>query len=224
MHIEFERVIVPFDERRPSRATARRLIGCALAGIALAMGPGSAHGKIHKCIDPTTRAITLSQIECPDTRLPSAAEVAASAEATRAAQNSADSTESAERADRQLLEHFPDEAAHRKTEGAEIESVVRRIRFTIRRYDELAAQREPLDVQAAFYVGKTMPAALRRAIDDNEASFKGLVDTFHGLERNVADIVARYGTERARLRKLWSGASAGSMGPLDAASAPTHAK
>jgi hypothetical protein len=87
MHIEFERVIVAFDERRTSRATARRLIGCALAGIALAIGPGPALGKIHKCIDPKTRAVTLSQVECPETRLPSAAEVAASAETKRAAQN-----------------------------------------------------------------------------------------------------------------------------------------
>jgi hypothetical protein len=205
MHIEFERGTEPFADRRRSRATRCRLIGCALAGIALAIGPGSALAKINKCVDPKTHAPILSEFACPDATLPSSAEVAASAEAARVAKNDEEAARTARVANAQLLGRFPDEAAHRTAEAAEIDAVIHNIRITMRRFDELAAERKPLDVQAAFYVGKTMPPTLRRAIDDNEASFRGLVDTFRGQERSVADIVAHFRTEREQLRKLWSG-------------------
>jgi hypothetical protein len=205
MSIGFERSIVSSADRRASRTTTCRLIGCALAGIALAIGSGSAHARINKCVDPKTQAATLSQFACPDAKLPSSAEVAASAEAARVAKNDAEAARTARLADGQLLARFPDEPAHRQAEAAEIDAVIRKIRITIRRFDELAAERKPLDLQAAFYVGKPMPPTLRRAIDDNEATFRGLVDTFRGQERSVADIVARYRTEREQLRKLWSG-------------------
>jgi hypothetical protein len=151
------------------------------------------------------------------------AETAASVEAARVAKIEGEAFQVARRADRQLLERYPDEAAHRRAEAAEIDGVVRNIRTTMRRYDELAARRRPLDIEAAFHTAATMPAALRRAIGDNDGSFNGLIDAFRGQERGVADIVARYRTERERLRRLWAGAAAGSLGLLDAASAPARA-
>lgn len=192
-------------ERRTSHATTCRLIGSALAGIALAIEPGPALARIYKCVDPKTRAVTMSQTQCPDATLPSAAEVAASAEAARVAKNDAEAARTARLADSQSLAHFPDEAAHRRSEAEEIDAVIRKIRFTMRRFDDLVAERRPLDVQAAFYVGKPMPLPLRRAIEDNEGSFRGLADIFRGEEKSVADIVVRYRTEREPLRKLWSG-------------------
>ncbi len=201
----------------------RSLFSCAFAGVVLATGIGPAFGKVYKCVDPKTHEVTLSQTECADARSPSMAETAAGIEAARVAKNDADSLESARRADRQLLKRFPDEALHRRAEAAELDGVIRNIRLTMRRYDELAARRKPLDVEAAFHATGTMPATLRRAISDSDGSFNGLVDTFHGQERSVADIVARYRGERQRLLKLLAGASAGSMGLLDAASVPGRA-
>lgn len=202
----------------------RAALCCAVAGVVLATGAGPALAKVYTCIDPKTREVTLSQTECPDTRSPSMAETAAGVEAARVARIEADALESAKRADRQLLKRFPDEASHRKAEAAELDGVLRNIRLTMRRWDELAAKRKPLDIEAAFHATGTMPAALRRAIGESDGSFNGLADAFHGQERSVADIVARFRAERERLRRLWAGAAAGSMGPLDAASVPARAK
>jgi hypothetical protein len=92
------------------------------------------------------------------------------------------------------------------------------------RVDDDRPVRKPLEDQAAFYVGKPRPPILQRAIDANDASFTALTDVFHGLESEVADIVARYDGERDRLRKLWAGAPLGSMGLLAPASAPARAR
>lgn len=196
---------------------------CAFVGVVLATSVGPAFGKVYKCVDPETHAVTLSQTECPEARSPSMAETASGIEAARVAKIEADAIESAGRADRQLLKRFPDEASHRSAQATELDVVIRNIRVTMRRYDELAAKRKPLDVEAAFHATGTMPATLRRAIGDNDGSFDGLADTFRGQERSVADIVARYRIERRRLLKLLADASAGSMGSLDAASVPARA-
>ena len=198
---------------------------CAVAGVVLATGAGPALAKAYyKCVDPKTHEVTMSQTECADARSPSMAETAAGIEAARIEKNGADALESARRADRQLLKRFPDEASHRSAEAAELDGVIRNIRLTMRRYDELAAKRKPLDAEAASHAAAAMPAALLRAIGDNDGSFDGLADAFRGQDRGVADIVARFRAERERLRRLWAGAAAGSMGPLDAASAPAPAR
>lgn len=202
----------------------RTIFFSAFAGVVLATNVGPAFAKVYKCVDPKTQAVTLSQTECADARSPSMGETAAGIEAARVAKIEADTIESARRADRQLLKRFPDEASHRSAEAAELGGVIRNIRVTMRRFDELAARRKPLDVEAAFHASGTMPAALRRAISDNDGSFNGLADTFRGQERSVADIVVRYRAQRERLRRLWAGAAAGSMGPLDAASVPARTK
>ncbi len=211
--------LFPLDRR-----TTCRIVGCAVVLCGVAIGPCIARSKVYKCIDPKTHAVTLSQTECPDTRSPSPAEIAAIAEAARIKKVEDVARQAAERDDRQLLEQFPDEPSHRAAESAELAVVIGNIRKTLQRFDQLVAQRRPLEVQAAFYVGKPLPLTLRRAIDDNDGSFAGLVDAFRGHQRNVDDVVARYATQRERLRRLWAGASAGSMGPLDAASASTPAK
>ncbi len=212
----------PAQRLRP--AVSHRLVAIAIAGAALAMGPGAAFGKVYKCVDPKSKAVTLSQFPCPDARSPSMAEAASSVETARIATIEDEARQSAARADRQLLERFPDEASHRRAEAVEIDGVMRNIRLAMRRFDELADKRKGLDTEAAFHPRGPMPAPLRRSIDDNDGSFNGLADAFRGQERSVTDIVARYRVERERLHKLLAGASAGSMGPLDASSAPGGAK
>ncbi len=224
MPIDSEKAPGAADRSRTARTTRPLLVGSALAGIVFAISPGAAFGKVYKCVDAKTKAVTLSQLECPETRLPSVAETAALVEAARVARLEDEARQVAARADRQLLERFPDEAAHRRGEAAEIDGVIRNIRLTMHRFDELAGKRRQLDVEAAFHTRDTMPAPLHRSFDDNDGSFNGLADAFRGQERTVADIVARYRTERERLRKLLAGASAGSMGPLDASSAPAREK
>ncbi len=205
-------------------AARRRIVAMAIAGTALAMSPVAAFGKVYKCVDPKTKAVTLSQLECPEARTPSVAETASSVEAARLARIEEDALQTAARADAQLLKRFPDEATHRRAEAVELETVIRNIRMAMRRFDELAARRKGLDGEAAFYPHGTMPTPLRRSIDDNDGSFNGLADTFRGQERSVTDIVQRYRTERERLHNLLAGASAGSMGPLGTASAASRTR
>lgn len=222
MAIDLDKAFVPAGRRRAGAATPRRL-RFAIAGILVAIGPGAAFGKVYKCVDAKTKAVTLSQFACPDARSPSVAEAASSVEAARVAAIEDEARQSAARADRQLLERFPDEASHRRAEAVEIEGVIRNIAIAMRRFDELVARRKGLDAEAAFHPSGPMPASLRRSIDDNDGSFNGLADTFRGQERSVIDIVARYRVERERLHKLLAGASAGSMGPLDAGPGPAGA-
>ncbi len=192
--------------QRSPRMTTRRLIVSAIVGAAIATCQAPAFAKFHKCVDPVTKAVNITDIACPQEGAPTPAEAAASAEAARIAAIAEEARLAAERADRQLLEKYPDEATHRKAERAEIEDAVRKIRLAMKRYDAVTVERKPLDEQTPFYVGKPLPPTLRRAIDANDASFAALTDVFRGLEMEVNNIVARYKSERERLRKRWGGA------------------
>jgi hypothetical protein len=185
--------------------------------------PGWALAKVYRCTDPVTKAVTISDIECRQERVPTPAEAAASTEAARIAAIAADGKRAAERADRQLRDKFPDEATHRKARVADLDDVNLNLRGAMRRLQQLKVERKPLDEEAKFYLGKPFPPVLKRSIDASEASFAALTDLFRGLEMQVAEIVARYRIERERLGKLWAGAPPGSMGllpPVAEASAP----
>ena len=187
----------------------------------MAASHGAAFAKVYKCTDPVSRAQTLSDTPCPQAAGPTPGEIAASATKLQQDAIAAEIKQAAVRADRQLLFRFPDEAAHRKAHAADLDVVIRNIRFSTARFSELAAQRKPLDDEAAFHKGKVMPAALQRRIEASDASFDALRDVFRGLQAGVADIETKRGLERERLRLLWAGAAPGSLGLLasDAASA-----
>jgi hypothetical protein len=191
----------------------RLALGASVA-VALAAGPGAAFAKVYKCTDPVSRAQTLSDTPCPQAAGPTPGEVAANATRLQQEAIAAEIRQAAVRADRQLLYRFPDAAAHRKAHAADLEVVIRNIRFSAARFSELAAQRKPLDDEAAFYGGKTLPAALQRRIDASDASFDALRDLFLSLRASIADIETKRGLERERLRLLWAGAAPGSLGLL----------
>lgn len=195
----------------------------AIAGIVIAAGcPGLALAKVHICVDPVTKARTASDFECKEALAPTPAELAASAEALRKDGIARDAIRNAERADRQLRDKYPDEASLRKAHVAELEGVIRNVRRSTERLAEVSVQRKPLDEQLAFYRGKPLPPGLKSAVDANDASFVALTIVFQQLQIDVAEIDARYGNERERLRKLWAGAPLGSMGLLPPAAAASR--
>ncbi len=199
-----------------------RLVLGMVAGIGLAAAcQDAAFARMNKCVDPVTKAVTLSDLPCKESLAPTPAQAAASAEADRQAEIEEAGRQAARRADRQLRDKYPDQASHRRAHHNELLEVSRMLRGPTARYRELVEQRKPLDVQAAFYVGKPLPLELKRKFDANEAAFAALVDVFRGLQLEVAAIDAQFGNERARLSRLWAGAPPGSMGPLPAASAPS---
>ncbi|HEY4067440.1 MAG TPA: hypothetical protein VGM74_11125 [Burkholderiaceae bacterium] len=129
------------------------------------------------------------------------------------------------RADMSLVNRFPNEAAHNKARAAALDAVTSGLKASDLRLAKLARERKPLDDEAEFYIGKPLPLLLKSQIDANDAA----VDAQRALVQNQKDEGIRinevYDVQLERLRRLWAGAQAGSMGPMaDAASAPSAKK
>jgi hypothetical protein len=118
------------------------------------------------------------------------------------------------RRDRNLLQRFKTEEAHRRAREAALDTVRAAMRGTEVRLADLARERKPLIEEAEFYQGRALPPKLRTALDANDAS----VDAQRVASQNQAlelERVSRlYDAELDRLRRLWAGAPPGSMGPL----------
>ena len=118
------------------------------------------------------------------------------------------------RRDRNLIARYPDEASHNRAREAAIDTVKLAIKATEMRLRELAAERKPLREEAEFYQGKPLPAKLRAAMDANEASAEAQRSAQGAQEAELGRINRIYDAELERLRRLWAGAAAGSLGPL----------
>ena len=180
--------------------------GARPVAAALAMAAINASAATYTCRDGAGR-ITIQQTPCPvvnDAAPPRPPPARPSCELD------AEQRKAAVRRERQFLTRHADETAHRGKQLDDLKPIVERIRRTGQRYDELAAQRAPLDKEAAFYVGKPMPAWLRAKLDASDAQFSALVDIFRGAEQDLAEVQARYQCERETFGKLWAGAGPGS--------------
>jgi hypothetical protein len=172
----------------------------------LALGAVAQAQAAYTCKDPATGRVTIQQTPCPvvneapppppPAKLPCALD--------------AGQLKAAVRQERQFLTRFADETAHRRQQVADLRPVVDRIRRGRSRYDELVAQRRPLEKEAEFYKSKPMPAWLKAKLDANEAQFDALVDILRGAEQDIGEIQARYQCQRTTFAKLWSGAAPGS--------------
>lgn len=124
------------------------------------------------------------------------------------------------RRDRNLVARFPNEAAHGRAREAALDTVRLAMKATEIRLRDLSAERKPLRDEAEFYQGRPLPPKLRAQIDANDAA----VEAQRGAAANQAAELARinklYDAELDRLRKLWGGAPAGSLGPLPPSAVP----
>lgn len=120
------------------------------------------------------------------------------------------------RRDRNLMARFPNEAAHARAREAALDTVRIAMKATEIRLRELATERKPLSDEAEFYEGKPLPAKLRAAIDSNDAAVEAQRASAANQEAELERINRLYDTELERLRRLWAGAPAGSLGPLNA--------
>ena len=109
---------------------------------------------------------------------------------------------------------YPDEAAHDKARAADLDIVRERLRSIERRLAELAAERKRLDEEAEFYKGKPLPPLLQRKIDENAAKVAALHVLKSHEEQATKYINDKHDIELERLKKLWAGSRAGSMGFL----------
>lgn len=130
----------------------------------------------------------------------------------------------AERADRLLMQRYPNEAAHAKAREAALDTARAALRQSEDRLKVLAAERKPLADEAEFYVGRALPAKLRHDLESNDAAREAQRVLIANQQAEIVRINNLYDAELERLRKLWAGARPGSLGVLPApAAAPASA-
>jgi hypothetical protein len=125
----------------------------------------------------------------------------------------------AARRDRNLMARFPNDAAHRKAREAALDDVRNSVRISEARVKLLTLERKPLLDESEFYVGKPLPPKLKAALDANDASLAAQRTLIQNQEVEVSRINALYDSELVRLKRLWAGAPAGSLGLLPTAQA-----
>lgn len=140
----------------------------------------------------------------------------------RAAKEAADRRAAAERLaqqdairrDRNLVQRYPNEAAHQRARVAALDDATKAMRISERRVKDLAAERKPLLDEAEFYKGKPLPAKLKQSLDLNDAAIEAQHVLIENQKAELVRINKSYDAELARLRKLWAGTAPGTMPPL----------
>ena len=217
------------------RSTALQLCQVAAAGLVLLMGhaawaaPGSA---IFTCTDANGKKLTsdrpIAECSTREQRVLNAdgslrnvvgptltADERADKEARdREAAAVIAARQDAVRRDRNLIARFPDEAAHRKARNSALDSMRNAVRLSEARLELLAKERKPLMDEAEFYTSKTMPAPLRAQLEGNETTAEAQRALIQNQQIEVQRINKLYDAELERLKRLWRGAPAGSLGPL----------
>ena len=124
------------------------------------------------------------------------------------------------RRDRNLVARFPNEAKHNEARAKALDDVRKSVQVSESRVALLMTERKPLLDEAEFYVGKPLPNKLKISLDANDALLAAQKSLIQNQQSEEIRINAVYDIELARLRKLWAGAPAGSLGPASAP-APT---
>ncbi len=211
----------------------------AAAGAAHAQAPGTkSTAGIYTCIDDKGRRLTadrpipecsakeqqvlnrdgsLRAIHPPTLTADERAEKEARERAEKEARAAASD---AVRRDRNLMARFPTEAAHKRARESALDSVRLAVKATELRLRDLQAERKPLLDEAEFYQGKPLPPRLKAAIDANDAAAEAQRAAAVNQELELGRINRLYDAELERLRKLWGGAPAGSLGPLPSNTTP----
>ena len=141
----------------------------------------------------------------------------------RAAKDAADRRASAERIaqqdairrDRTLMQRYPTESAHQRARNVALDDANKATRISERRIKDLNQERKPLLDEAEFYKGKPLPGKLKQALDANDAGIEAQEVLIENQKAEIVRINTRFDAELARLRKLWSGATPGSLPPLN---------
>ena len=223
-----------FEVAHGSAPTLKHWLACGflVACLGVAAQPAKAPSDIYTCIDSQGKRLTADR-PIPECRgkeqqllnrdgsvravLPPTltAEERAEKEARdRAAVEARSAQADAVRRDRNLMSRYPDEAAHTRAREAAADTVRLAMKASEIRLRELQAERKPLREEAEFYKGKTLPPKLKTAIDANDASMEAQRSSSANQEAELVRINKIYDAELDRLRRLWAGAQAGSLGPM----------
>jgi hypothetical protein len=162
-------------------------------------------GSVRRIIPPTLTAEERAEQEARERRI----------QTERLAQ------QDAVRRDRNLVSRYPDLVAHNRAREAALDTVRVAMKNSEARMRELANERKPLLEESEFYKNRRLPAKLRQQIEANDAAVEAQHSAVQTQEAELARINRLFDAELERLRRLWSGAAPGSLGPLPiAASGP----
>lgn len=210
---------------------AMQAVRLGLGGMLLA-GAGGATAAIYSCVDASGKKLTSDRpiAECstreqkvlnPDGSVRRVVPPTLTAD-ERAEQEARDRQLAVERAqqqdavrrDRNLMVRFPNEAVHNKARNASLDDVRAALQRSERRLADLAGERKPLLDEAEFYRNRAMPAKLKQQIESNDTATDALKVLIQNQQAEIVRVNALYDTELDRLRKLWAGATPGSMGAI----------
>lgn len=118
------------------------------------------------------------------------------------------------RRDRNLMARYPNEEAHAKARELALGGLRLAISATERRLKDLAAERIPLVNEAEFYQGRQLPQKIRQQLDANDAAVEAQKGAAANQTAELERVNKLYDAELERLRRLWSGATPGSLGPM----------
>ncbi len=206
-------IVLP-EGARAAEPAGRPIIQCELNGKKV-----TSDRLIPECVHKEQRELnpdgSLKRIVPPT---PTADELAAKEEKDREAKLEFAARSDAVRRDRNLMQRFPDEAAHRKARENVLGDLRLAAKISNERIAALLIEKKKLDDEKLFYkndkVDKPLPTQLKQKIDANDAA----LDAQNSLAQNQVEetnrINALYDAELVRLKKLWSGAQPGSLGPL----------
>ena len=229
----------------PSALARPLTAACVLAAAAAMPEPAAAQavksGAIYSCIDANGKRLTSDRPipECTsrDQRLlnsdgsvkqvlpPSmTADERAAYEARQQEEALARAQQrEAVRRDRNLLQRFPNAAAHHKAREASLDDTRKSLSISESRLEALEKERRPLMDEQEFYVGKQLPLKLKQAIDANDAATEAQRNLIQNQKAEQVRVNKIYDDELERLRRLWAGAQPGSLGVIASSEASASA-
>ena len=122
------------------------------------------------------------------------------------------------------MSRYPNEAAHRKAREAALDDLRAAMRASEARLRDLAAEHKPLMDETEFYKGKPLPPKLKQQIEANEVATEAQKQLIVNQQAELGRINALYDAELEHLRKLWAGATPGSIAPTPVAASAAPAR
>jgi hypothetical protein len=102
-----------------------------------------------------------------------------------------------------LLSRYPDKAKHDAARQAALSQVDASLTLSVKRMEQLHAERKRLLDEAEFYPSGNLPPKLRRDIDANSAVIAAQTQAIANQKDEAAQKNAFYDEELAKLKKLW---------------------
>jgi hypothetical protein len=228
------------------RSSQHRLLGGALlafCSVTCAQANTRINDQVFTCINAAGRALTSDRLigECMDREqrvlsrdgallrvVPASltADERAEKEAKERKEAAAREARSeAVKRDRNLMQRFPNAAAHQKAREQALEVTQFAITQSEARLVDLERERKPLMDETEFYKGKQLPGKLKGQLDANDAASAAQKELLVTQKAELERASKLYDTELAHLKKLWAGAAPGSLqAPADAATATAKVK